>query len=76
MLTFYDNAVVVVGHSKCGGVKACYDVATHSAPAPEGPLGRWLTPLVELAGQVHKTNVMEHEAIEKITQANVRAQVC
>lgn len=40
--------VIVVGHSECGGVKHAIEVAGGPPEPPVGPIGRWLTPLVNL----------------------------
>ncbi|KZT69842.1 carbonic anhydrase [Daedalea quercina L-15889] len=43
--------VVVVGHTRCGGVQAALGVANGDAP-PDGPLGQWLRDLVDLANEL------------------------
>ena len=43
--------IVLVGHTKCGGVAAAVDLAKEPPPPapPASPLLRWLGPLTELA---------------------------
>ncbi|KAI0648009.1 carbonic anhydrase [Trametes meyenii] len=62
--------VIVVGHTKCGGVDACYRAVHDPCSAPlGGVLGRWLAPLVDL--------VREHPCLSQseFEEENVRAQV-
>ena len=60
--------VRVVGHTDCGGVKACHDeVKGHSRIPPE--LREWLRPLLELAHQHAGRSALE------LTEENVRTQV-
>ncbi|KAH9886646.1 carbonic anhydrase [Cubamyces lactineus] len=60
--------VILVGHTNCGGAQACHAIAHDpSAEAPEGPLGRWLAPLTELA--------RAHDDLTDLVEANVRTQV-
>ncbi|KAM5543075.1 hypothetical protein V8D89_003459 [Ganoderma adspersum] len=66
--------VCLVGHTHCGGVKACYQ-REEKAPlepgtAPEdGPLQRWLAPLMELGRKTRG------ESETALVEANVRMQV-
>ncbi len=56
--------VVVVGHSRCGGVIAALEAKEHP---PEPPIDQWLKPLIELAEKYPK--------LEDLVEANIRAQV-
>ena len=69
--------VVVVGHTNCGGAVACYNAATSGTPPPEPttPLARWLAPLTALVGGLDLKDVPVPEALTKIVEASVRAQV-
>lgn len=69
--------VVVVGHTNCGGAAACYKAVASGGPPPEPttPLARWLAPLTALAGALDLKDLPEHEALTKIVEASVRAQV-
>jgi carbonic anhydrase len=69
--------VLVVGHTHCGGVEACYKAAIGKTPPPNltTPLGRWLAPLTALAGTLKLHGVPESEALSRILNASVRAQV-
>ncbi|OBZ74408.1 Carbonic anhydrase 2 [Grifola frondosa] len=59
--------VIVVGHTNCGGAAACHAAANDpAAAAPDGPLGRWLGPLTDLA---------KGRDLTELVEANVRAQV-
>ena len=67
--------VLVVGHTQCGGAKAALLAATGPPPQVEPVLLRWLTPLVELAGSLNLQDVPPEEALTRIVEASVRAQV-
>ncbi|KAI0742644.1 carbonic anhydrase, partial [Daedaleopsis nitida] len=61
--------IIVVGHTRCGGVAAAMSTAQDPSPSPpSSALERWLEPLVELARDT------EHN-LDVLTRANVRAQV-
>jgi carbonic anhydrase len=44
-------------------------------PEPTTPLARWLAPLTALAGKLDLKDIPESEALTKIVEASVRAQV-
>jgi len=69
--------VLVVGHTNCGGAAACLKAVTAGTPPPEPttPLARWLAPLTALAGTLNLQGVPNSEAMTKIVEASVRAQV-
>lgn len=69
--------VVVVGHTQCGGVRGAYGLAcNHPGPAlGESPLGRWLTPLVDLAASEGIPALGEEQGLPKLTVASVTQQV-
>jgi carbonic anhydrase len=71
------NTVLVVGHTNCGGAAACLKAVTAGTPPPEPttPLARWLAPLTALAGALDLQGVPDSEALTKIVEASVRAQV-
>jgi carbonic anhydrase len=75
--TFPNCLVLVVGHTDCGGAAACFKAVTADTPPPEPttPLSRWLAPLTALAGTLDLQNVPPSEALTKIVEASVRAQV-
>ncbi|CAD7063798.1 unnamed protein product [Tilletia caries] len=56
--------IIVVGHTSCGGMIAATNVAT-KGEAPGGALGRYLTPLVELA-----KSLKENEEAAKLEDAD------
>ena len=72
-----NSLVLVVGHTRCGGAAACLKALTAGTPPskPTTPLGRWLAPLIALAGTLNLKSVPEPEALTKIVEASVRAQV-
>ena len=74
---FARATVLVVGHTNCGGAVACYKAVTSGAPPPEPttPLARWLAPLTALAGTLDLQGVPTPDALTKIVEASVRAQV-
>lgn len=65
--------ILVVGHSNCGGVKACYDMCAGDAPElAEGPsyVGRWMEILrpgyervAEIAGADERLRALEQEGV-------------
>ena len=65
--------VRVVGHTDCGGVKACYNAVrpgpNSQAIAPDSVLWTWLGPLRELAAR-HMD-----DSIDQLAARNVRVQV-
>jgi len=69
--------IVVVGHSECGGVKACIenikprDASAHCHSA----IQRWLRPLTILADYLGLAGEMVSEAVPKLVEENVRMQV-
>jgi len=69
------TAVLIVGHTKCGGAEASLKAAKGEQPLPHGPLGRWLMPLTDLARSLNLQNVPDPEALIRVIEASVRAQV-
>ncbi|KAN0107270.1 carbonic anhydrase [Russula decolorans] len=69
--------ILVVGHTNCGGAAACLQAVTAGTPppAPTTPLARWLAPLTALAGTLNLKGVPHSDAMLKIVEASVRAQV-
>lgn len=69
--------ILVVGHTNCGGAAACLTaVSTGSSPLPPAtPLSRWLAPLTALASTLDLKDLPPSEALTKIVEASVRAQV-
>ena len=61
--------VVVVGHTNCGGVAACLAASAKPSSAPTAPLEKWLSPLTDLARELHGPTPAE------LVEANVKAQV-
>jgi hypothetical protein len=72
-------AVVLAGHTGCGGAAACYQAvsARSSAPSPkqETPLSRWLAPLTALVASLDLSSATPDAALDVIVQANVKRQV-
>ena len=71
------TAVVVVGHTQCGGARACLE-AVQSAdplPAPDTPLTRWLTPLAQLVTELDLTSTPASAHLDAVVDANVGLQV-
>ena len=71
-------AVVVVGHTHCGGAAACYQAALtaqESDATPASPLGRWLAPLTALAASLGLASAPKEEALATLVEENVRKQV-
>ncbi|KZV71149.1 carbonic anhydrase [Peniophora sp. CONT] len=69
--------VVVVGHTQCGGATACYEAAKHAHPAAplHSPLGRWLSPLTDMATKLNLGHTEPDHAVTALVEANVRKQV-
>jgi len=66
--------VLVVGHTNCGGAAACLKVANGGALPPE-PLAGWLAPLTALTRALDLKGASDSEALRKIVEEGVRAQV-
>ncbi|TBU45969.1 carbonic anhydrase [Dichomitus squalens] len=62
--------IVVVGHTLCGGVKACGEAAQAPASPPANALQRWLVPLTDFA----RNNGLGGD-LTALLEANVRMQV-
>jgi len=70
--------IAVVGHTKCGGVKACLEAARDPATSGgvQGPLQRWLEPLTDLARDPRIESIKDFdEASVALTELNVKKQV-
>jgi carbonic anhydrase len=61
----------VVGHTHCGGIKACYDAARGNTGglSQDSVLWTWLGPLRTLA------ELFVHQPVEALTDENVRVQM-
>ncbi|KAF7363593.1 Carbonic anhydrase [Mycena sanguinolenta] len=81
-------AVVIVGHSECGGAAACFGAACSPKFNPsaeicvvdpglehDAPLNQWLTPLTKLAAGLKLSSVPKAEALPVIVDENVKRQV-
>ena len=81
----YHTQVIVVGHSRCGGVNACYHAAESNADPshtihhipPSDPLNKWLKPLTELAFSLKPkwSSMSPSQAVQYIAEENVKKQV-
>lgn len=71
------QTIAVVGHTKCGGAAACLGASRQPAPpnAGETALGRWLGPMTELARELDLDTIPDDEALDKLVEENVKAQV-
>lgn len=68
-------AVVIVGHSQCGGAAACFAACAADKSTATTPLARWLEPLTDLARSLHLSTVDAEEALPVLIEENVRRQV-
>lgn len=72
--------VVLVGHTECGGVKACLAAAAKTNPPrhvvqpDSSPINRWLAPLVDLAVCLQPPDGGSLQPLT-LVEANVRRQV-
>lgn len=70
--------IVVVGHTQCGGVNGAFELACNpSAAASTGnsPLGRWLTPLINLAKSHNLPSQGKEAGVPKLLDASIKTQV-
>ncbi|KAI5999973.1 carbonic anhydrase [Pisolithus albus] len=73
--------VLVVGHTHCGGAAACLEAAqaqaSNSPPpvSPDTPLGRWLSPLINLVPTLGLEALPAESHLDTIVEANVKRQV-
>jgi len=66
--------VVIVGHTECAGAIASYNAAKNpSSSSGDTPLGRWLTPLTQLASNLQSQS--PEGGISLLVEENVKAQV-
>ena len=88
LFVFARFTVVIVGHSECGGAKACLaaaqsgdvdasdeEVVTVGSVSAEDPLNQWLAPLTRLAVSLGVSSVSPTEALPLLVDENVKAQV-
>ena len=68
-------AVLVVGHTNCGGAVACHNAANTPPSKPTTPLGRWLAPLTEHVRTLKLEGLSKSEALTKVVEESVRVQV-
>jgi carbonic anhydrase len=74
--SFY--AVVVVGHSKCGGAAASLAAARdtpHITESTDPSVGRWLADLTARVRTLGLSNLPTSEALPIVVEENVRMQV-
>ncbi|KAF8147622.1 carbonic anhydrase [Mycena galopus ATCC 62051] len=70
--------IVVVGHSKCGGVRTAWDLSRKSVVPTDTPIQRWLRPLIELSKDLGLDQLAPEDkakALRTLTEQNVRRQV-
>ncbi|KAF4619787.1 hypothetical protein D9613_004756 [Agrocybe pediades] len=63
--------IIVVGHTHCGGVKACFDTAKGDPPGLHPHLLKWLEPLQRLANSL----VTPGTPLQTVIKANVVQQM-
>ncbi|KAJ7227592.1 carbonic anhydrase [Mycena haematopus] len=72
------EAIIVVGHTTCGGVEAAWVASKDSAIPNQTPLQRWLVPLIKLSVELglNKYPIEEKaKALRILTEENARRQV-
>jgi len=68
--------VIVAGHTQCGGcVGAWSNCANPPANVQDGPLVRWLTPLIKLADSLNLGSKPQAEAVDILVRESVKKQV-
>jgi hypothetical protein len=71
-------AVVVVGHTKCGGVEAAWLTSREPVIPTDTPLQRWLVPLINLSKELGLNRLPigdKEKALRILTEENARRQV-
>ncbi|KAJ7471022.1 carbonic anhydrase [Mycena latifolia] len=69
--------IVVVGHTKCGGVEAAWLASREPVFPTDTHLQRWLVPLIQLSKELHLNEIPIEEkekALRMLTEANARRQ--
>ncbi|KAJ7169292.1 carbonic anhydrase [Mycena crocata] len=70
--------IVVVGHTKCGGIEAAWLASREPAVPATTPLQRWLLPLVQLSKALHLDKFpieQKEKALRILTEENCGRQV-
>ncbi|KAF7328174.1 Carbonic anhydrase [Mycena venus] len=70
--------IVVVGHTKCGGVEAAWLASREPTIPTATPLQRWLVPLIDLSKQLGLDRLPledKEKALRILTEENARRQV-
>jgi carbonic anhydrase len=83
----FSSAVVIVGHTECGGAAACLEAArspnlnldapitTISSLPTASALNRWLEPLTRMAAGLKLSSVPQAKALLTVVEENVKVQV-
>ena len=69
------SLVIVVGHTNCGGAKACVEAAILPPEPPTTPLSHWLAPLTDLARKLDVGSMSPEKRLPLLVRENVRRQV-
>ncbi|KAJ7282227.1 carbonic anhydrase [Mycena rebaudengoi] len=70
--------IVVVGHTKCGGVEAAWLTSREPVIPTDTPLQRWLVPLINLSKELGLNRLPigdKDKALRILTEENARRQV-
>ncbi|KZT25913.1 hypothetical protein NEOLEDRAFT_1064155, partial [Neolentinus lepideus HHB14362 ss-1] len=70
--------VIIVGHTRCGGVEVCLRAAANDTDAfpedgPDAPVNWWLQLLVQIATEIQVPNGMDCTNV--VTEESVKVQV-
>ncbi|KAJ7787865.1 carbonic anhydrase [Mycena olivaceomarginata] len=70
--------IVVVGHSRCGGVTAAWRLSKEPVVPTDTPVQRWLFPLIALSKELELDQMAPEDkvkAVQILTRENVKRQV-
>lgn len=63
--------LIVMGHTRCGGIQGCHSMYSGQAPKPDGFVGSWLQVLRPAYERMQRTQQSGQDPLAALEQANV-----